>query len=512
MYARVMKPKVRPHHSALILLALLGSCNLFPQGNDTPSVKSVTPANGSPDVGVTSTISAQLELGGEALNLTTLTPETVPLTGPAGPVEANRSYRDGAITVTPAAPLAAATPYTFSITSGLKTESGRAMEPYSSTFTTGAGDPTSPEDPTAPEDPSNPDDPSNPVDPTDPTDPGAGIDGLSLRNASGAPSSNRMVLSRIGEVGNPCEGKDDPKCNPERWDNLKTTDTGTVIIKNNGSEALELAFSTSSPDTFTVSPASASLQAGESEQVEVTFSGNFSKKVMYEGFFHTDVNGQRASLELVGNYMDRPEGGAEPSLPQILKAFGYEVTLGDFRSNSPGTPAAGLEVRSRLWQKADPSKPIRVTTLAALKTCCFASDERNADLEFFEPEVTNGVDYVFRLPYDPDYAQSLYPASPEGDTPAVGETDFSGPFRIQVDRYSSRDIDESGLVGIRVWPVNNKADSFIVGQDYAVSDCSEMADPEEENPIVANCDFQDHVHLVENIMPVESPVETAPVP
>ena len=472
-----------------VLLALgLAGCNLiFPPDPPRVSVATISPAPGETDVALSSTVVAELELGDTALNLTTLTPETVSLSGPAGPVEANRAFQDGDIVLTPTAELAAQTTYTFSVTSGLKTEGGQAVEPYTSTLTT--GDPETPE-------------------PLDPTIPGTGVDGLELRYTRNTPSSERTVLSRIGSLeNNPCFEKD-PPCTTDTWANLTTTDDVRVALENTGSEPLNLALSTSAPESFTVTPSSVTLEPGADEVVEIAFSGDFSAKGIYDELFHAEANDQRASLELVGNYLTRPEGGNEPNLPQILEATGYQVNLGDFRSNAAGSPEAGSEVRSRLWQRANPNQDIVVTQLAAYKTCCFTSQQGTTDFELFAADASGGSDYFFQLQYNQNYGQTIYPDGADTGIPNVGRTDTTIPFRIQIDRYSTKDPNETGLIGVRAWQITGQPNNYIVGQDYALSDCDAEPDPDEEDDptgLVANCDFQDHVYLVTNIEPVASP-------
>ncbi len=480
--------------SALLLTVLLSGCTLFAPEPDpvSPTVTSVTPASGAVDASLTTTVQATLDTDGAALNPVTANETTVTLTGPEGPVSVNRTLDGTTLTLTPTAELTGETTYTFAVTSGLETEVGTAATPFASTFTTVA----------AP-------DPDSEPDPNDPGPPGAGIPGLSLTNALATPSGSRMVLTRVGDISNnPCFTKD-PPCTVDTWPELKTIESGTVVFRNSGSSTLNLTLSAAPSAYYTVTPTSLSVASGGTASATVTFSSNYPKKGVYKAYVHADTGGSRASLELAGTYLPRPEGSNEPSLAQILKAAGLSANLGSFRQNTAGSPEAGSEVRARLWQRADPGKTVTVTELAAFKTCCKGS-LTNTDFELFPPDVVGGTGYFFQLQYDQDYAQTMFPAGAKataGAVPNRGTTDYSGPFRIQVDRYSSQDLTDTKLVGIRIWPVENRANTYVVGQDYALADCdSDLAPPDDgdnEVGLSANCDFQDHVYLVENIAPVE---------
>ena len=100
-----------------------------------PTVTSVTPASGSTGVAISSTVTATFS---EAMDASTFTSSTFTLT-PAGgsAVTANITYSGNVATLTPSAPLANKTIYTATITTGVQSSLGSALEAnYTWSFTT----------------------------------------------------------------------------------------------------------------------------------------------------------------------------------------------------------------------------------------------------------------------------------------------------------------------------------------------------------------------------------------
>ena len=111
-----------------------------PTGADTtpPAVTGTSPASGATGVPTTTTVSATFS---ESVQPATVTTTSVTLTGPSGTVPATVTYDDPSktATLTPSAPLTAATTYTATVTTAVQDLAGNALTaPTTWTFTTAA--------------------------------------------------------------------------------------------------------------------------------------------------------------------------------------------------------------------------------------------------------------------------------------------------------------------------------------------------------------------------------------
>ncbi|MGM1061481.1 Ig-like domain-containing protein [Saccharothrix sp. Mg75] len=108
-----------------------------------PSVRAATPANLATAVDPTTSVVADLRLPAGAVDPATLSSTSVRLTRvPDGAAVAANVITSGGgdvVNLSPLAPLAASTPYRFSVTSGVRDVAGNAFRPFSSVFTTGTG-------------------------------------------------------------------------------------------------------------------------------------------------------------------------------------------------------------------------------------------------------------------------------------------------------------------------------------------------------------------------------------
>jgi O-glycosyl hydrolase len=109
-----------------------------------PTVSSVTPANASANVAITSAVTATFS---EAMNASTITGSTFTLTPQGGSaIAATVSYAASVATLTPTAALANNTTYTATVTTGVTSSAGTALAAnYTWTFTTVAATVTAPQ-------------------------------------------------------------------------------------------------------------------------------------------------------------------------------------------------------------------------------------------------------------------------------------------------------------------------------------------------------------------------------
>jgi hypothetical protein len=108
-----------------------------------PSVRTSTPANLATGVPTTSSVVEDLRLPAGGVDQSSLTPSTVTLTrvsdGAAVPANVITSGGGDVVNLSPTGPLAPATLYRFSLTTGVRDVAGHPFQPYSVVFTTSAG-------------------------------------------------------------------------------------------------------------------------------------------------------------------------------------------------------------------------------------------------------------------------------------------------------------------------------------------------------------------------------------
>lgn len=456
------------------LLVLLAACDAVAP---KPGVSSVIPANNATDVELEATVQARVDLQNGDLDLVTLSDTSVVLSGPAGPVAAERNFDGTTLTLEPNEDLAPNTTYTFSVTSDLQLASGAGFTPFSSTFTTGISGGTAPLS-------------------------------LEMRNAMGLPSETRMVLITVDATsGDPCY-EQPAGCDPNRWQNIAFYDTGTLELQNTGDSPLTVTL-TSDPGTlFSLSASTITIDAGATEEVTVSFLGTgLEEKGLYPATITAASGTQTMSFPLVGVFQPRPEGSAELPIGILLEAFGYQTDLGATSGGSipedeVDSPKAGTEVRSHYWRAANSGADIVVSQLAAFLPCCGSSQE-TFDFELFSQA---GAE-IARLPFDTNYSQSIFPAAPDGDVPNTLSLRSGAAFRFDIFGYSS--VPGSGFLGVRFWPLVDEAgesvaNTYIVAQDFVRGPCGSGGSTTDDGPALgSNCDYNDGLYLVENIEPVD---------
>ncbi len=363
-----------------------------------------------------------------------------------------------------------------------------------------------------------------------PRDSITGIPDLQIRNTLGLPYSDRMLLHHIGNTsGNLCNDQPpedppedppeedqppeeppedpDPPCNPDArpWVNLHLRNTGEVELRNLGSTALQLSLSVADSNLFVIPSSALTLQPGESYPLTVQFRPRgLPGKGIYESRLNVTSGSYSASLELVGLYQGRPEGGREVYLKGVINdAFGYPIDLGTNRfggiSNSAaGSALVGDEVRSPYWEAANPSSPVTGTQIAAFHACCNDSD-------IIGLYARGGSRYYGGTRHEAVDSQTLFPRL-RGRPNSL--TTFSvatrGPFDIRIEQYSTNPRIGAGngengpQLGVRLWPLRDRTgdvveNTYLVVQDFVRAGCG--------SEDLANCDYNDNIYIVTNITP-----------
>lgn len=332
-----------------------------------------------------------------------------------------------------------------------------------------------------------------------PVQPSGTIDGLSVQSLYG-PFPNRLVLHRIQNTsGNLCDPQTSPGCNPDAtpWAELETHNLASLQLSNTGTAPLDLSLVLSDPDAFSLpdGESSLSLMPGGSETLKVQFIKNSGDKGVYGGTLRLEsADGQAAGVELAGIYMNKPEGSREVPIADLVRAFGYTTDIGansrgTFTSSPPAAPLAGEEVRSELWERVDPDRPVVVRQLAAFHSCCNEVDN-------FALFTDNSNVASFR--HDRRYGQTTFPLLERDSSVAGMEAEPDAPFEIRIAGGFSTDPTRGRVTGdlsVRLWPVRDRNGQLVLDTYLVGFDNTSKAPP--------NYDFQDNLYLITNIQPAE---------
>lgn len=315
---------------------------------------------------------------------------------------------------------------------------------------------------------------------------------LSVSNTQGVPSQNELLLHAIG---NAC-----PKTPCDKWQNLQTSQTGTLSLKNTGNAAMTLALSSSNPDfVLPGGETSLALAAGQSYALRVRYAPKSTlNKGVYRATLKITANGANATFPLRGAYNPFPEGVNELFLgPLVNKAFGYQTNLGSnarggLTSAAPDSALAGEEVRAAYWQAADSSKPVSALQLAAFHGCC----KQKVTFALI-PQGSNAP--AAQMTHGAAYGQTILPKADGSRLTTLSKVQRRS-FEVRIAQYSSDPSKGigNGNLGVRFWPLRDKsgkliAHSYLVAQDNVAKGCGTTA--------TANCDFNDGIYLLKNVKP-----------
>ncbi len=235
---------------------------------------------------------------------------------------------------------------------------------------------------------------------------------------------------------------------------------------------------------------SLTIAPGEFYDLEVAFTEASGDKGVRPGTLTLGSNDTRTptqTVSLAGVYMVVPEAGAEISPQQLMNAFDLTIYIPLPLSADPASPLAGKEVRSKLWARVDPQKPVYVRQIASFHSCCKLQHT-------FEIPGPGGGSFA-NLKID---GQSILPRSSGGQAPAEMRVNPTAPFDVRIAEYTTNADDGLGLLGIRFWPVRDRdsvllKNTYLVIQDFVQKGCGTKS---------SNCDYNDNIYIVTNIAPV----------
>ncbi|WP_141015148.1 putative Ig domain-containing protein [Nocardioides sambongensis] len=329
------------------------------------------------------------------------------------------------------------------------------------------------------------------------------IDGAELRavNPDPTPFADQIAFNRLQTTADA---------------NQKYAETGTVRITNPGTAAYQV---TGLPitDTFALVGAPElpfTVAPGQTVDLTVRFTATSTK--VHNGTLTVQSNAETNPTQVIhlgGLWQSQSEGGQEPNLSQIAKAFGIGTNIPNgFTSKGEYAPI-GDEVLSPYWARLDATKPVTVRQLAAFHTY-----PNGATVRWGNKGTTPGTGFTGM---GGQYAQSLLPrannnanAGPASGTasPVVGGNAAQTHFEFAVDGERGDHAKNNAAVDIangcvepcgqhvRLWPVRDR-DGVLVPGSYLMSmDYSGI-----------NYDYQDNVYLVGNIRPevITAPTVTA---
>lgn len=190
---------------------------------------------------------------------------------------------------------------------------------------------------------------------------------------------------------------------------------------------------------------------------------------------------------LNGIWQKQAEGINEPYAQEIINAFGFKTNtaFGQTDANKGDTSLAleGDEIRPSYFVRADNSKPVSITQIAAYHTCCNTAPANIAwyakgsvsPTTIFTPVLSDG--------------QTVMPRKSLPNTPAAATFSPSTAFGFTIGGrdYTDAKKNTGGKTGIKVWKAID-AKGYIIPYSYIIANGS-------------NYDYQDNMYLVKNLRP-----------
>ncbi|MBE9638466.1 carbohydrate-binding protein [Salipiger mangrovisoli] len=317
-----------------------------------------------------------------------------------------------------------------------------------------------------------------------------------------AAADDRLVFSRID---NPANG------------NQAFRDSAVLTITNDGISDLTID-DLEVTGAFTLSGLAEGqvIAPGASVQLTVTFIGidpnDDNQATSYDGLLTIGSSAGVREIALAGLAQIQSEGGEEPSVAQIVQAFGYSTDVAQgLLSNGGVVETVGDEVLLPYLQRLDDSKPVEVIQIAAYLSAGISRLSLH--------DVSNGALTELYAQDDNQY-QTLLPdglISGPGAQPGVARAsiDRDDPFGLRVtvdgqptfsawsdpdanvadDTYNISPPNEGHY--IRFFQAKDAAGNVIEGTYIGIQDY----------PGGSNFDYNDHMFIVTNVQGYELSAE-----
>lgn len=328
---------------------------------------------------------------------------------------------------------------------------------------------------------------------------------------------SRMVFSTVKDAARPGHAF-----------TIKNNGTGTLNVTGltiGGTNAADFKLADGTGTVFSLAP-------GATKDITVNYrpaAGSASGKAnswISSGTLTVTSNDATAPQYVVTlGGMDSPnyEGDTEPNLQEIAKALGYTVNIGVTpnkprkQSISVASAAAGDEVISAYWQRADTSKPASLTPVAHYSGKDLQGNDSTQFGWYAKGSGTNNYLYAFLGANNGNQAtEGANKNDGYGENqlllPKTTKTPYtfspSGAFGF-VDAQGNKSDDNLNANGkwhnVRFYPVKD-ANGVVIPGSYLVGD--DIGAPQGNG--AKNWDYQDYVFLLTNVKPFTPDVQPTP--
>jgi hypothetical protein len=321
---------------------------------------------------------------------------------------------------------------------------------------------------------------------------------LSIKNLDAFPSNDRLVFSLIQTPWRRTSPDTTPyNANHDRV-KLRINNKGTGKLKvNNLLLSNPAAWKIVSINTDTLNTVPFSVAAGSFTDVTIQFRAKDAAtrlKVFNDTLTiaSTDSISPVKKVVLTGIWQKEGESTNEPYAQQLINAFGFGTIVGYAHDdgNVDGTTrvSSSSEINADYFVRADASKPVTITQLAAYHGCCSATES----IKYFNKGSASNLNIFTHNPLD---GQSVLPRL-IGSTTNLARGTFSPTteFGFRVGTSSTdRTQNVNGLIGIRVLKALDAAGNVIPNAYFL--DCDYLGTS------FTNYDYQDNIYYIENMRP-----------
>jgi fibronectin type 3 domain-containing protein len=282
----------------------------------------------------------------------------------------------------------------------------------------------------------------------------------------------------------------------------KVMDEATLEMSNTGLKDLRITglnitgpnaavFTLVTPPTLPLT-----LPPGATTSIRVKFTANSGlsgTRTAQLDIASSDSSQAVKPVQLRGLFMTAPESTNEPTLNQIAQAFGITTNVGTLKAGDeyPSSALNGEEVRSELWNRLDPAKPVTVRQLAAFHSCCTAGERISIGGATADSSAL--------------YGQTILPLNAAQTGPTELDSNVQGSFGIVIANQST---ENAQYLTTKTWPLRDRTGqlvpgTYLIGHDYVSASSLCGSSP-------ANCDYQDNVFVISNVAPAQSADTVAP--
>ncbi len=282
-------------------------------------------------------------------------------------------------------------------------------------------------------------------------------------------------------------------------DNPGITQVKTVTVTNSGIGTLTISaadLTGANADEFSVTPQTATLDAGASQTFTVTFdpADDVNQTRVLEAALTFESNAGSGDVGLFALSTKDYEGGNEPPLQDVIATLGYDIDTGwSGLTSSTEASERGDERYVPLFEKANPQEPVTVVPVARF------SPAEDLPFGWYTPDGTSTppLNQVGTLADGKPEHQMLLPPLSGGATTFDPGTEAFGIYTESLlfghVRYTE-DALNSIPRAVRIYPLDanssvdrrgeNTANHYLVGFEDAT-----------------NGDYQDYVFVVSNVQP-----------